>query len=303
MPNTVPPIASAGAIDAYRREIRAASGGAAGAALEPLMTFKILPGMGRETVLACAAAGAIAGKYYPAGATTNSGDGPSRPEDAAEALAAMEEAGLVLSIHGEDPRAPVLEREEAFLPTVERILSRYPKLKVVLEHVSTRASLDFVRANARAAPERLSATVTAHHLLCSLDDLMGGPLRPALHCKPPLRPAADRDALREAVLSGEPFLFFGSDSAPHPAAAKRSAAAPAGIYSSPVALPALAELFDGAGRLGGLEAFVAARGAAFYDLPAPSGSIELVEEDWTVPEELDGCLAFLGGTRLRWRLA
>jgi dihydroorotase len=298
MPNTIPPIASATSIEAYRASILSVL---APGALEPLMSFKLLPGMSAKTVLECAAAGAIAGKYYPAGATTNSADGLASPDQAAEALAAMEEAGLVLCVHGEDPAAPVLEREEAFLPTMERILERYPKLKVVLEHVSTRAALDFVRARVRDG--RLAATVTAHHLLCSLDDLMGGPLRPALHCKPPLRPAADRDALLEAVLSGEPFLFFGSDSAPHPAAAKRGGAAPAGVYSSPVALPALVQLFDGAGRLDALSAFVAERGAAFYGLPAPRGEVELVEEEWEVPEEMDGCLSFLGGTRLRWRLA
>lgn len=303
MPNTVPPIASAASVEAYRASILSA---AAPGAFEPLMSFKLLPGMGAKTVIECAAAGALAGKYYPAGATTNSGDGLASPDQAAEALAAMEEAGLVLCVHGEDPAAPVLEREEAFLPTMEHILARYPKLKVVLEHVSTKAALDFVRAASRDAgvrDGRLAATVTAHHLLCTLDDLMGGPLRPVLHCKPPLRPAADRDALREAVLSGEPFLFFGSDSAPHPAAAKRGGAAPAGVYSSPVALPALAGLFDGAGRLDALSDFVAGRGAAFYGLPPPSGSVELVEEDWTVPEELDGCLAFLGGTTLHWKLA
>lgn len=309
MPNTVPPIASAASVEAYRAAILSA---VAPRAFLPLMSFKLLPGMGAKTVLECAAAGAVAGKYYPAGATTNSADGLANPDQAEEALAAMEEAGLVLCVHGEDPAAPVLEREEAFLRTMEHILARYPKLKVVLEHVSTKAALDFVRANARnagardgrggAAPARLSATVTTHHLLCTLDDLMGGPLRPALHCKPPLRPAADRDALREAVLSGEPFLFFGSDSAPHPAAAKRGGAAPAGVYSSPVALPALVQLFDEAGRLDALSGFVAGRGAAFYGLPPPPGSVELVEEDWTVPEELDGCLAFLGGTTLHWRL-
>jgi dihydroorotase len=308
MPNTVPPIASAASIEAYRASILSAleSGGSLGTSsgFEPLMTFKLLPGMSRETVFECAASGAVAGKYYPAGVTTNSSDGLADPAQASEALAAMEEAGLVLCIHGENPAAPVLAREEAFLPTVERILARYPRLRIVLEHISTRASLDFVRGIDRgdAAPAHLSATVTAHHLLCTLDDLMGEGFRPGLYCKPPLRSAADRDALREAVLGGDRRLFFGSDSAPHTAAAKRSAKAPAGIYSSPVALPALVQLFDEAGRLDALSGFIAERGAAFYGLPAPRGEVELVEEDWKVPEEIDGALAFLGGATLRWRL-
>jgi dihydroorotase len=183
-----------------------------------------ISGMSAEVVRACAAAGAVAGKYYPAGSTTNASDGLLDPSDAEDALAAMEDAGLILCVHAEEPSAPVLDREEAFIPVLERILSAHPQLKMVVEHVSSAALLSFVFA----APARVAATVTAHHLLFTLDDLLGEGMDPNLYCKPVLKSARDRDALRDAVLRGESRLFFGSDSAPHPRAAKESprAAAP-----------------------------------------------------------------------------
>lgn len=306
MPNTIPPVSSAAEVEAYRREIGAATAGSgrSGAAFQPLMTFKLFPGMSRRAVLACADAGAIAGKYYPAMSTTNAEDGIADQAAVEEALAAMEERGLVLSIHGEESSAPSLEREAAFLPRVEDVLSRHPRLRVVLEHISTRESLDFVLSagRGRASDGRLAATVTAHHLLLSLDDLLGSALDPHLFCKPVLKPRADRDALRDAVLSGKPRLFFGSDSAPHPRAAKEGRRAASGVYSAPSALPALAALFEEAGRLEGLARFVAAEGASFYGLPPPHGSLELLRERWIVPEEVDGVVPLLAGAALPWRL-
>lgn len=291
MPNTVPPIASGAELRAYRAEIEAA-----GAPFEPLMAFKLLPGMSPDTVRSCQAAGAIAGKYYPRGATTNSGDGIADPSEASEALAAMEEAGLVLSIHAEEPSAPVLEREEAFIPTLEAILAAYPRLRIAVEHVSTATLLGFLLS----CPPRVAGGITAHHLLFTLDDLVGEGMDPGLYCKPVLKAARDRDALREAVFRGEARLFFGSDSAPHPAAAKLSSRAPAGIYSSPCAVAALAGLFESAGALAGLEAFLSRRGAAFYGLAPASGRLTLVRREWRVPEELDGALPMLAGEALSW---
>ena len=160
MPNTVPPVVSAADIVAYRAAILAAGRGD-GAAPIPLMTFKLLPGMSAEAVRGCAAAGAIAGKYYPVGSTTNAADGPSDPSEVREAIAAMEEAGIALCVHAEDPDASVLDREAAFIPTLERLLAAHPRLKVVVEHVSSIAMLGFVLS----APARVAATLTAHHLL------------------------------------------------------------------------------------------------------------------------------------------
>lgn len=294
MPNTVPPIDSGAQVRAYRAEIAAAAPG-----LEPLMCLKLIPGMGRGRVLECAAAGAVAGKYYPAGSTTQSADGVSDPSDVADELAAMEEAGLVLCVHAEDPSAPALEREAAFLPSVERILARHPRLKVVVEHLSSAAGLEFVLAG----PGRLGGTVTAHHLLFTIDDMIGDRLDPHLYCKPVLKSARDRDALRDAVFRGEKRLFFGSDSAPHPRQAKEGGRAASGIYSSPTALCAMAGLFEAEGALGSLGPFVAGRGAAFYGLASPAGRLELERAEWTVPEEADGVVPMLAGSTLGWRIA
>jgi dihydroorotase len=297
MPNTLPPVADAVSIAAYRGEIAGCL--PADTDFLPLMTFKLLAGMNAKSVKECAAAGAIAGKYYPEGATTNAADGPSSPEAIAQTLDAMEEADLVLSIHGEAPEAPSLEREAAFLDTVERILARWPRLRVMLEHLSTREAVEFVASG----PERLGATITAHHLLFTIDDMLGLGFNPHLFCKPILKSGADRAALREAAFSASPKFFFGSDSAPHGRTAKESALAPGGIYSAPTAISALAGLFESAGALEALKPFVAGSGARFYRLPSPSGSIRLRREKWTVPFEVDGVVPMCAGTALAWRLA
>lgn len=295
MPNTIPPMTGAQSIAMYKEEIERAT---LDTGFAPLMAFKLLPGMDAKTVEACAGKGAIAGKYYPAGATTNASDGPSSPDAVADAIDAMEEAGIVLSIHGEDPEAPSLEREGAFLGTVERILARWPRLRVVLEHLSTREAVDFVRSG----PERLGATITAHHLLFTLDDMLGSGLNPHLFCKPILKSARDRDALREAAFSGMPRFFFGSDSAPHEPGAKESASAPGGVYSAPTAIPALAGLFDSEGVLHALPLFAASAGARFYRLDPPSGTIRLIRQAWSVPRIIDGVVPMCSGSVLAWRL-
>ena len=295
MPNTIPPIASGAEVSAYRNEIAAATKGA----LAPLMAFKLLPGMSAETVRGCAAAGAIAGKYYPRGATTNSSDGLADPSEAEAALAAMEEAGLVLSVHAEAPSSAVLEREEAFIPVLERIIARYPRLKVVVEHISSAALLEFVLSG----PRRVAGGITAHHLLFTLDDLIGEGMDPHLYCKPVLKSARDRDALHDAVLRGESKLFFGSDSAPHPRPAKEGPHAASGVYSSPCAIAALAGLFEEGGALPALEAFLSRRGAAFYGLPPSSGVLVLERREWTVPAETDGAVPMLAGKALNWSIS
>jgi dihydroorotase len=299
MPNTVPAIASAAELRSYRAEIEDATREteASTQAFLPLMTFKLMPGMDGEIVRDCARAGAIAGKYYPRGSTTNSSDGIADPAEIDDALAAMEAADLVLSVHAEESAAPILEREAEFIPLLERMIARFPSLRIVVEHISTSTLLEFVLA----CPPRVAGGVTAHHLLFTLDDLIGEGMDGRLYCKPVLKTARDRDALREAVFRGEPKLFFGSDSAPHPRSAKESFAIPAGIYSSPAAIAALAGLFESNGALESLEGFVSRRGAAFYRLPPPSGHLVLERREWKVDEEIDGAAPMLAGKTLAWK--
>lgn len=296
MPNVVPPPVDGRGVADYARAVEKAVA-ASGYASAVLPSFKLVPGMGADAVRSCAAAGAVAGKYYPAGATTNAADGVADPADVAAELAAMEEAGLVLSVHGEDPAAPSFDREERFLPVLDGIVAKHPRLRVVLEHLSTAAAVDAVRA----WPSRVAATITAHHLSFTVDDLLGERLDPHLFCKPVLKGARDREALVRAAVSGDPRFFFGSDSAPHPRAAKEGGRAPAGMYSSPVAMSLLAAAFEEAGDLGRLEAFCSEYGARFYGLPRNGGRLRLWKEPWTVPAELDGCVPPAAGRVLGWR--
>ncbi len=313
MPNTLPPILNAVDVSRYRAEILAAAQ-VVNPHFEALMTFKIttlaaLGGAVEEALADLKAAGAVAGKLYPAGVTTNSADGVKDLGELYPLFAAMEKRGLVLCLHGEDPDAFCLDRETAFLPKLGAVVAAFPRLKIVLEHVSTAQAVEWVLAQGPL----VAATVTVQHLLFTLDDLLGGHLQPHLFCKPLIKRPEDRAALQAVVLSGSPRFFFGSDSAPHARAAKECDCGSAGCYSAPVALPALASFFEAAGELKGLADFVAGFGADFYGLPRLAGGlggkISLVKESWKVPALLhagpgleSGVVPLYAGQELAWKV-
>ena len=167
MPNIKPPVASAKALAEYRRKIqdilkRHKSD------CKLLMSFKLIPGMGSDTVRECLRAGAVCAKYYPAGSTTNADDGPRHPSEIAEELSELEQAGFVLSVHAEAPDSPEFSKERDFLSVIEYILTRYPNLRIVVEHLS---SADAVQA-ILDWPERVGASITAHHLAYTVEDLV-----------------------------------------------------------------------------------------------------------------------------------
>ena len=297
MPNTLPPIARPKDVERYRAEVSEAS---RPYPFRPLCSFKISKQSAEHWSLRelrdGAGQGLVAGKYYPQGATTNAEDGVRDPTELYPLFETMQSAGTVLAIHGEDPSAFCLDREAAFLPTLARIAADFPRLRIVLEHVSSAAGVEAVTA----LPGNVAATVTLHHLLLTLDDLIGDLLSPHLFCKPVVKTGADRSALRRVVFAGIPKFFFGSDSAPHPRGAKEAARGSAGVFSAPVALPVLAQLFEEAGQLERLEDFVAGFGAEFYGLPRNAGEVTLAEKAWQVPEEIGGAVPFLAGETLRW---
>ncbi|MFW5683235.1 MAG: dihydroorotase [Spirochaetota bacterium] len=326
MPNTVPPVTTAESLVAYRDAILAEV--PSSQTLELLMTFKLVPELPAASVAALKAAGAIGGKLYPRGVTTNSADGVDEIDALFPVLEAMEAHDLVLEIHAEAPDAFSLDREAAYLPTIERLAARYPELRIVIEHVSSAAAIRALRS----LPDTVAATVTVHHLLLTLDDVVGGELRPHHFCKPIAKRPDDREAIVEAVLSGDPRVFFGSDSAPHPRDAKESDCGCAGIYTAPVAIPLLAEFFERAGlplteagahaapgettatagseAAGGeaagsasLESFVSRYGAEFYRLPLSERRITLVEAPWDVPSRYGDVVPFRAGTRLTYTIS
>lgn len=293
MPNTLPPIASAAALTGYRREIEVAAPG-----LKALMTFKIRPDLDRNALAALKQAGALAGKLYPEGVTTNSEDGIRHLEDGYPVFGLMEELGLVLCLHGEHPEAFSLDREAAFVKGLKALRTAFPRLRIVLEHVSSAAGLDAVLDDGPLT----AATLTVHHLLYTLDDMVGGKLDPHLFCKPLLKRPEDRQRLVDAALSGNPKFFFGSDSAPHTRENKEAALCSAGCYTMPVSLSLLLGLFEERGALPRLEPFVSHFGAEFYGLTHNQGTVTFVKEPWTVSKLYHGVVPLKAGATLPWSL-
>jgi len=280
MPNLKPPVVNVADSAAYRARLLAA---AAGTAFEPLMTLYLTDNTTPEEIRHARASGFVhAVKYYPAGATTNSDSGVTELAKAYPAIAAMEETGMPLLLHGEvvDPDVDVFDREAVFIERhLVRLLKDFPRLKIVLEHITTRQAAEFVAA----APANVAATVTVHHLLYNRNAMFKGGIRPHLYCLPVLKREAHRQALIAAAISGNPKFFLGTDSAPHAVGAKETACGCAGIYSAHAAIELYAEAFEDAGALDKLEAFASFFGADFYGLPRHTDTITLRRESWNVP--------------------
>lgn len=294
MPNLLPPVVTGEDVLRYRDQIRAA-----GTALEPLMAFKILGKHRPEDLPALQAAGVVAGKIYPEGVTTNAEDGVRELSELSALLEAMQDSGLVLCLHGEKPGGFVMDREALFLEDLRWIAANFPRLRIVLEHVSTAAAVEAVNA----LPANVAATITLHHLEITLDDVVGGMLRPHLFCKPLAKRPEDRAALLEAAFSGSPKFFFGSDSAPHRKDRKECAAGCAGVYTMPNAMECLVTLFEKHERLDRLEDFVSSFGADFYGQPRNQGTMRLVRESTRVADIVDGVVPYRAGQILPWRIA
>lgn len=298
MPNTVPPMVSAKQIAEYKQEILAAAK-EVNPDFKPLMTFKLKSGITEAELLAMKAEGVVAGKYYPAGVTTNSEDGVSDFESVFPVIALMEKLGIVLCVHGEEPGVFCLDREAVFADKVEFLANKFPKLKIVFEHLSSAKAVALVKR----LSSNVAATITVHHLLMSLDGVIGDALRPHHFCKPlPKRPE-DLAALREAAFSGNPKFFLGTDSAPHSREKKETCCGAAGVYSAAVALPVLVREFMAAGAIEKLSDFVGGFGADFYGLPRPEKTIKLVREPWVVPQEIHGVVPLAASETLEWKLA
>ncbi|MGZ5049079.1 MAG: dihydroorotase [Usitatibacter sp.] len=305
MPNLKPPVTTVAQAQAYRKRIMAAL--AKGAKFEPLMTLYLTDNTPASEIEKAKASGAVkAVKFYPAGATTNSDSGVSDIRKCDAVLEAMQAAGMPLLVHGEvtDPEIDVFDRETVFLDrTLSPLVSRFPKLKIVLEHITTHEAAAFVER----APENVAATITAHHLLMNRNALFAGGLRPHHYCLPILKREPHRRALVKAATSGNPRFFLGSDSAPHSRASKEHECGAAGIYTAHAALELYAEAFDAAGALDRLEAFASHFGADFYGMPRNKGKVKLERVEWEVPREYafgDGMVVPLrAGQKLGWRLA
>ncbi len=307
MPNLAVPVVTGDDARAYRARILAAL--PEGQDFTPLMTLYLTETTDPQDVASAHAEGLVtAVKLYPAGATTNSESGVRNMDVATPVLERMAEIGLPLCVHGEvtDPDVDIFDREAVF---IERVLDptrrRVPGLRVILEHVTTREGVEYVRSGG----DGIAGTLTVHHLILERNALLAGGIRPHFYCLPVLKRATHRAALRAAAISGDPRFFLGTDSAPHVVEAKESACGCAGVFTAPVALGWLAQVFEEEGALDRLEGFASLHGAAFYRLPPNPGRITLVRDETPapVPTEIPTgagpVRVFDPGRPLFWRVA
>jgi dihydroorotase len=298
MPNLVPPITTADAASAYRDRIIAA----AGPGFTPLMTCYLTDDTNPDEI----ARGFeervwVAAKLYPAGATTNSASGVTDFRNIYPTLARMEKVGMVLCVHGEvtDPDVDVFDREAVFIDRIlTRLVSDFPKLKIVLEHITTVEAVNFINDHANT----VAATITPQHLAINRNAIFVGGLRPHSYCLPVAKREKHRLALRKAITYGWDNIFLGTDSAPHARDAKESACGCAGIFNAPFALESYAAVFDEEGALEHFEAFASENGPRFYGLPLNEGTITLERAECEVPDEIGGLVPFHAGETLRWKL-
>ena len=303
MPNLKPPVTTAEQALAYQQRIKAAVPD--GAAFEPLMTLYLTDNLDPQEIQRARAAGVVACKLYPAGATTNSDAGVTDIRKISKTLEAMQREGLLLLVHGEvtSPEIDLFDREAVFIEQQLIPLRRdFPELKIVMEHITTREAAQYVAQ----ADRLLGATITAHHLLYNRNAIFTGGIRPHYYCLPVLKREVHRQALVAAATGGNPKFFLGTDSAPHPAHLKEHAVGCAGCYTAHAAIEMYAEAFEAAGALHRLEAFASFHGADFYGLPRNAGTITLRRQSWEPPSSFPFGEAELkplrAGESLPWRM-
>lgn len=292
MPNLVPPVDNQDRLEGYEREVRAV---VERLAFEPYMTLFMRPYT--ESELASMKDRIIGVKLYPEGVTTHSDEGVGDLREVEDTLALMQDLGIRLMVHGESTDF-VMDRERAFLPVYEDLATRYPRLHIVMEHITTREAAALLDRH-----ENLSATVTLQHLLITLDDLAGGLLNPHLFCKPIAKRPEDRDALLALALEAHPGLVFGSDSAPHPVDKKECAGCAAGVFTAPIALQMLVGLFEEHGALDRLQAFVSDNAKRIYGVEPPAKTVVFEKTGAVIPERYGDVIPMYPGRELDWEVA
>lgn len=303
MPNLVPPVTNTEEALGYHQRImeQQPQGN-----FDPLMVLYLTDKTSPDEIKKAKATGKIyAAKLYPAGATTNSDSGVTSIKNIYPVLEAMQEAGMLLLIHGEvtDSEIDIFDREKTFIDHILKdVVADFPELKIVLEHITTKDAAEFVAS----AGDNVAATITAHHLLFNRNHMLAGGIRPHYYCLPILKRNIHQEALIKAATSGSPKFFLGTDSAPHMKHAKEAACGCAGSYTAHAAIELYAETFEAAGALDKLEAFASLNGPDFYGLPRNSDTITLVKESWDVPASYplgdDLVVPIRAGETINWKV-
>jgi dihydroorotase len=295
MPNLVPPVSNKEEVVAYKQRIMDAVGDEK---FTPYMTLFFKPSYDKA-FLESVKDEITAIKLYPAGITTNSEGGVSGfdVEELRPALEAMSELGIPLCVHGET-NGFVMDREAEFVSIYERLATAFPDLKIIMEHITTKESVE-----ALDKFENLYATITLHHLIITLDDVAGGMLKPHLFCKPIAKRPEDRSALLKVALEAHPKVMFGSDSAPHPKHAKEACGCAAGVFTAPIALQVLAELFEnGNASLENLQAFISGNAQKIYGVTPLSKTVTLEKKEFTVPSDYNGVVPMYADETLAYSI-
>lgn len=304
MPNLVPPVTNLALADAYKSRIL--SEVPQGDNFAPLMTLYLTNDTTPEIIKEAKAGGIVASKLYPAGATTNSESGVSSLKSMYPVFQAMSDCGMLLLIHGEvtEKHVDIFDREKEFIHQhLQHIVNDFPNLKVVLEHITTSDSAEFVAS----CGDNVAATITPQHLLLNRNDLLVGGIKPHNYCLPVLKRNTHQIALREMVKSGNSKFFLGTDSAPHEKSAKESACGCAGCYSAWSAIELYAKIFEDLDALDKLEAFASFNGPDFYGLPRNTDKITLVKQEWQIPEFItlpngNPIVPFYASQSIGWKL-
>lgn len=303
MPNLVPPVTNTEEALGYRQRIMDQQ---PNGSFDPLMVLYLTDNTSPDEIKQAKATGKIyAAKLYPAGATTNSDSGVTSVKNIYPVLEAMQEAGMLLLVHGEvtDSDIDIFDREKTFIDNILKdVVADFPNLKIVLEHITTKDAAEFVASTG----DNVAATITAHHLLFNRNHMLAGGIRPHYYCLPILKRNIHQEALINAATSGSPKFFLGTDSAPHMKHAKEAACGCAGSYTAHAALELYAEVFEEAGALDKLEAFASFNGPDFYGLPRNSDTITLTKDSWEVPASYplgdDQVVPIRAGEKVSWKV-
>jgi dihydroorotase len=295
MPNLVPPITTIKDVISYKKRVKEAT---KDSSFDPLMTLFFKDNYDFE-FLKSAKEHIFAIKLYPAGITTNSQDGVSslNSESLKNTLGAMSELEIPLCVHGESDGF-VMDREKEFVPIYEELAEKFPNLKIIMEHITTKDSVDILDKY-----PNLYATITLHHLLITLDDVAGGMLKPHLFCKPIAKRYEDREALLNIALNAHPKVMFGSDSAPHPQSAKESCGCAAGVFTAPIALQVLVELFEKHDKLDNLQKFISENAQKIYNFKPTQKTVTLEKKSFQVPDAYGKVIPMYAGESIKWSIS
>lgn len=303
MPNLKPPITTLTALQNYKQRILSAL--PENSHFEPLMTLYLTNDITPQQIAEAALSKQVTAiKLYPAGVTTNSEAGISHIEQLYPVFGAMEEFNLPLLIHGEvnDVTVDIFDRERCFLACLEKLIQKFPNLRVVLEHITTLEAVDFILSTSH----NVAATITPHHLLLNRNHLLSGGIHPHYYCLPILKRRKHQEALITAATSGHKKIFLGTDSAPHSIQNKENHCGCAGIYSAHAAIELYAHVFESADALDKLETFASHNAADFYRLPRNTKHITLIKNHWKIPKKLafgdDMLVPLWAGESLNWKL-